>query len=77
MARAFGGQVLGYRLLLIQAKVACLGTDKASVEDSARQVVKVFGFKGTQVASADFRGSGNFFQADFAVCALALQPFTE
>ena len=72
-----GFQIVGNRLILIQPYMAGIGSHKAFVENTARQLVEVFVLQGLQHAGANLGGEGNLIQRDGTLFAFELQSLTK
>jgi hypothetical protein len=74
---AGGQQIVGNRLIFIEAHKARIGADEALIEDASRQLAELIFFQSLQHAGADLGGDGNLLQRDLALFALQLQFFAK
>src|SRR5947209_11527585 len=68
------GCIISYRLVFINVQKLSIRTNKALVEDAAREPVKTFLFKSLKMAAGDFSGFGDFIQRYAAHFAFTPQP---
>ena len=72
-----GLQVVGDRLLLVNADVLGVGADISLVEDAAGERFELFIFQGAEQASPNLGGGGDVVEGDVPQLPLATQPFAE
>jgi hypothetical protein len=63
-------QVIGYRLVFVQADLAGVGADETFVEDATRKLIEVLIFNGAEHAKTDFRGGRDSLERNAAQFAL-------
>ena len=72
-----GLQVVGNRLLLIDADVLGVGANISLVEDTAGKEIELFLFQGAEQASSNLCRGSDFVERDGTHLALATQAFAE
>ncbi len=70
-------EIVGDRLIGIEADLAGVGADESLVEDAAGKLVEAFVFQRLEHAGADLGGVGDGLQRDPPLFALAAKFFSE
>jgi hypothetical protein len=69
--------VFGEEGFFVEAQVAGDGTDKAAIENAAREFVPIFVLESLEETGTYARGGSDFFRCDFAKLALSLETLSE
>src|SRR5271166_184138 len=77
LAFAQGGQIVGYRFLLVEPDVAGVGAYETFIENAAGKLVEVFLLEGAQHAGADFCAVGDGVEGNALLFALLAKFFSE
>jgi len=70
-------QVVGDRLVLIESDRACVGANKALVENASGQLAELFFLERLEHTRSDFGGGRNLVERDFSLLSFQLQFFAE